>query len=50
LVSLFLVPLILALLVGRGVTTQVLSSNNTSSKRNPRTQSQEKFTPFNIKQ
>jgi hypothetical protein len=39
-------------LVGRGVTTQAPSSsnNNTSNKRDPRTQSQKKFTAFNIKQ
>jgi hypothetical protein len=46
----------LALLVGRGVTTQAPSSsnNNTNSsntnKRNSRTQSQKKFVAFNIKQ
>jgi hypothetical protein len=48
LVLLFLAPLILTLLVGKGVTTQVLSSssnnnnnnNNTNNKGNPKTQSQ----------
>jgi len=50
LVSLFLALLILALLAGRSVTTQApLGNNNTSSKRNLRTQSQEKFATFNIK-
>jgi hypothetical protein len=52
LVSLFLAPPILVLLVGRGVIAQAPSStnnNNTSSNRNPRIQSQEKFAAFNIK-
>jgi len=44
----------LALLVGRGVTTQAPSSNNNNNnnnnKRNPRTESQEKSAAFNIKQ
>jgi hypothetical protein len=53
LVSLFQVPLISALLVGRGVTTQDpsnISNNNNTSKINPRTQSQKKSAAFNIKQ
>jgi hypothetical protein len=58
-VSLFLTLPIPTLLVGKGVITQAPSSsnnnnntrsNNTNSKRNPRTQSQEKFAAFNIKQ
>jgi hypothetical protein len=52
LVSFFPAPLIPALLVGKGVTTQALSSannNNTSNKRNPRIQSQEKSAAFDIK-
>jgi hypothetical protein len=54
LVSLFPTPPILALLVGKGVTTQAPSNNNnnnnnTNGKRNQITQSQEKFATFNIK-
>ncbi len=56
LVLLFLAPLIPALLANnRGVTAQApfdnsnSNNNNTSSKRNLRTQSQEKFVAFNIK-
>jgi len=40
-------------LVGRGVTSQApfrSNNNNTNSKKNPRTQSQEKSATFNIKQ
>jgi len=57
LVSLFLAPLISALLVGRGVITQVPSSSNNNNnaigninKKNSRTQSQKKSITFDIKQ
>jgi hypothetical protein len=62
LVALFPAPLIPALLVGKGVTTQVPSNsnnnnntsgntnNNNTNKRNSRTQSQKKSNTFNIKQ
>jgi hypothetical protein len=46
----YITPLILALLVGRNVTTQASSGNNNTSKRNLKTQSQKKFVAFNIKQ
>jgi hypothetical protein len=46
---LFLTPSIPALLVGRGVTTQVPSSNNSTNKKKSRTQSQKKSIAFNIK-
>jgi hypothetical protein len=57
LVSLFSTPPIPTMLVGRGVITQVPSSNNNNNntsgntnKKNLRTQSQKKSTAFNIKQ
>jgi hypothetical protein len=55
----YITPLIMALLVNRNVTTQVLSGNgnisnnttssNTTNRRNSRTQSQKKYVVFNIK-